>query len=324
MKLPERGMELGEWVLEERLGAGAFGQVWRGRHNLFKGLHVALKIPHTKDAIESLAKEGVIQAELDHPGIVKALGIDPDSDPPYFVMDYVDGSNLREYLVEKGPLPLAEVESILRQILDALAYAHERGVIHQDIKPENVLILPDGTVKLTDFGLGMTVGGESLMVSLSLKSQEPEVRGTLPYIAPEIRDGEGEIDARADLYSLGILFCEMLTGKRPAGAELPTHLRPGLPPWCDALMQKLYVRRENRFASARAVVEFLDRGGRRKAPPQPPRLPPASPPWQSKFPREMYEAPTDGSTASDALFFTLVILAPVLFGVGLIFWAMSN
>ncbi len=264
MKLPERGMELGEWVLEERLGAGAFGQVWRGRHNLFKGLHVALKIPHTKDAIESLAKEGVIQAELDHPGIVKALGIDPDSDPPYFVMDYVDGSNLREYLVEKGPLPLAEVESTLRQILDALAYAHERGVIHQDIKPENILLTEENEVKLTDFGIAR--------INDASRTKTGIVLGTPSYMPPEQLAGKN-VTGHSDIFSLGVTLYQLLSGQLPFRADsmaalmykiaskphLPiSELRPDLGPAVDKIVDcALSKLPEHRQATAAQFAEQL-------------------------------------------------------------------
>ena len=275
MKILSPGLEVGEYVLEERLGAGAFGQVWRARHHLFRDRVVALKFPHDPRAISDLAKEGVIQANLDHPGIVKAIGIDPNANPPFFSMEYVEGGNLRHLLNEEGPLAPTEAKRILEEILNALEYAHDRGVVHQDIKPENVLVLPDGSIKLTDFGLGMTVGGDSLAVSLSLKTDDGSVRGTLAYIAPEIRDGESKIDARADLYSLGVLACEMVTGKRPAGAELPSDIRPGLPDWCDQLVGKLYVRREKRLADARAALAFLeDPSGRTPPRPAPNPIPP--------------------------------------------------
>ena len=284
MKILSPGLEVGEYVLEERLGAGAFGQVWRARHHLFRDRIVALKIPHDPSAIADLAKEGVIQANLDHPGIVKAIGIDPHADPPYFSMEYVEGGNLRELLQEEGPLPAARAKKILKEILLALEYAHDRGVVHQDIKPENVLVLPDGSIKITDFGLGMTVSGDSLAVSLSLKSDDG-LRGTLAYIAPEIRDGEPNIDARADLYSVGVLACELVTGKRPAGAELPSQLRPGLPRWCDEMMRSLYVRRENRLKDAREVLALLTDSGRNQRPGRraaitmpPPPLPQATKP----------------------------------------------
>ena len=275
MKILSPGLEVGEYVLEERVGAGAFGQVWRARHHLFRDRVVALKFPHDPRAIADLANEGVLQAKLDHPGIVKAIGIDPNADPPFFSMEYAEGGNLRRLLNEEGPLDPPEAKRILEEILNALEYAHDRGVVHQDVKPENVLVLPDGSIKLTDFGLGMTVGGDSLAVSLSLKSDDGGVRGTLAYIAPEIRDGESEIDARADLYSLGVLACEMLTGKRPAGAELPSDIRPGLPHWCDQLVGKLYVRREKRLADARAALAFLeDPSGRTPPRPAPNPIPP--------------------------------------------------
>lgn len=200
--------------------------------------------------------------------------------PPSSRWSTSKGATCETSSTKSDSFPPPRAKEILKEILHALEYAHDRGVIHQDIKPENVLVLPDGTIKITDFGLGMTVTGDSLAVSLSLKSEEG-VRGTLAYIAPEIRDGEPNIDARADLYSLGILACELVTGKRPAGAELPSELRPHLPDWCDALVRDLYVRREKRLPDARAALALLgDPTGKTKPRPAPAQLPPRA--WKPR------------------------------------------
>ncbi len=254
----KKGDRISEYILEEPLGKGGFGEVWRARHHLWHDRQVAVKIPTRPEAVRDLSNEGVIQATLEHPGIARSLGMDTNADPPYFIVELIEGRNLRAVLEESRKLEPTMVRSILDQILSVLEYAHARGVIHQDIKPENILLTKDNEVKLTDFGLGQTVNGESLILSVSLRTQGAGPGGTIGYIAPEIRDREGPPDGRADLYSVGILIFELLTGRRPAGGELPSDLEPGLPAWCDRVFRGLYTRRETRLADVAAVRAALD------------------------------------------------------------------
>jgi len=267
----KKGDRISEYILEEPLGRGGFGEVWRARHHIWHDRQVAVKIPTRPEAVRDLSNEGLIQATLDHPGIARSLGMDTTADPPYFIVELVEGKSLRRVLEERGKLPPSEVRGVLDQVLSVLEYAHERGVIHQDIKPENILLTADGRAKLTDFGLGQTVEGESILLSLSLRSEGPGPGGTIGYIAPEIRDREGRPDGRADLYSLGILVFELLTGRRPAGGEVPSDLEPGLPPWCDRVFRGLYTRREARFRDVAAVRAALaESAGPRVVPLVPP------------------------------------------------------
>ena len=276
----QKGDRISEYILEEPLGKGGFGEVWRARHHLWRDREVAVKIPTRPEAVRDLSNEGLIQASLEHPGIAKSLGMDTSADPPYFIVEYVPGRSLRQLLSEAGKLPVEQVRSILEQILDVLDYAHSRGVVHQDIKPENIILSEEGDVKLTDFGLGQTVAGESILLSVSLRSEGVGPGGTIGYIAPEIRDGEGPPDGRSDLYSVGILLFELLTGRRPAGAELPSELEPGMPSWCDRVFRGLYTRRETRFADVAAVRAALveENAG--------PRVSPLAPPGEAPPPAE--------------------------------------
>ncbi len=267
----KKGDRISEYILEEPLGRGGFGEVWRARHHLWQDRQVAVKIPIRPEAVRDLSNEGLIQSTLDHPGIARSLGMDTNADPPYFIVELVEGRSLRAILKDRGKLPPPEVLAILDQILSVLEYAHSRGVIHQDIKPENILVSEDGQVKLTDFGLGQTVNGESLLLSMSLRSEGAGPGGTFGYIAPEIRDQEGSPDGRADLYSVGILIFELLTGRRPAGGELPSDLESDLPSWCDRVFRGLYTRREARFADVKGVRASLSEfGGPRVSPLVPP------------------------------------------------------
>lgn len=273
------GDRISEYILEEPLGRGAFGEVWRARHHIWDDRRVAVKIPTSVDAVRQLSNEGVIQASLDHPGIAKTLGMDTTGDPPYFITEYVQGRSLRDLLEERGSFAPDEALNVIQQVLVVLDYAHTHGVIHQDIKPGNILLTDQGEVKLTDFGLGQSTSGESLLLSASLRSDEAAgMSGTVPYIAPEIRDGATDLDGRVDLYSLGIVFFEMLTGKRPAGAEVPSELTPGLPTWADEIFRGLYTRRESRFPTAAAVTERLHKATATAKPKSAPRVVPVQPP----------------------------------------------
>ncbi|MFQ5653141.1 MAG: protein kinase [Planctomycetota bacterium] len=249
----KKGDRISEYILEEPLGRGGFGEVWRAHHHLWSDRKVAVKIPTSAEAIRELSNEGILQASLEHPGIARPLGMDTFATPPYFITEFVPGTNLRQLLLDHGPFDPEEALRILERVLEILDYAHSHGVVHQDIKPENILVTPEGEVKLTDFGLGQTVDGESVLLSASLRTETPMVGGTLAYIAPEIRDGEKGLDGRADLYSLGIVLFELLTGRRPAGVELPSDLREGLPRWCDEIFRGLYARRESRLEKVEAV-----------------------------------------------------------------------
>ncbi len=273
----KKGDRISEYILEEPLGRGGFGEVWRARHHLWGDREVAVKIPTSPDAVRELANEGHLQAQLDHPGIARTLGMDPAASPPYFITEYVPGRSLRRMLEVDGPLAPAAALDLLDQVLEALAYAHRSGVVHQDIKPENILVTDDGRAKLTDFGLGQNIKGESLLLSMSLRSQPLNMTGTLPYIAPEIRDCGGGIDGRADLYSLGIVFFEMLTGKRPAGGEVPSDLAPSVPVTCDEIFRGLYTRRENRFQDVAAVRSRVEAARRSEGIPRA-RVTPIHPP----------------------------------------------
>jgi len=153
--MPSAGERIGPYELLRRLGGGAFGEVWLVRH-LDLGVQRAMKIPTDPDYVKQLRLEGQIQFDLEHPNIVETLELDSWHTPPYFVMEYVEGQDLRKVLNARGKLPVPEALGILTQILDALSAAHAMGTLHRDLKPENILLTPDGRVKVTDFGLGKT------------------------------------------------------------------------------------------------------------------------------------------------------------------------
>ncbi len=253
----KKGDKVGEYILEERLGTGGFGEVWKASHPVLSGEMAAVKIPTDPAFIENLKREGVILAGLAGEHIVEIKGLDPCANPPYMTMEYVSGKSLRQILSERKKLPVRDAVDILLQALDGLAFAHGRNVVHHDIKPENILLTEAGVVKLADFGLGRALEATaSLMLqSGSLRTAAGSgITGTLRYMAPEQREG-AKGDFRSDLYSLGVVFFEMITGEFPQGAELPTEVDPALPKWTDAVFQKCYTRFEKRYPSAKAMAE---------------------------------------------------------------------
>jgi serine/threonine protein kinase len=262
--MPQSGQRVGEYVLDARIGAGTFGEVWRARHHVWTDQFVAVKIPTDPQYLRNLKGEGAAVHGLVHPNIVRAIGFDPYAETPYLAMEYVPGTSLRP-LIEKKSLTIPQSVSILRQILAGLKYAHEHNVIHRDIKPENILIHEraaaegydlEGVVKITDFGLGKAAAGAlgSIAYSASLNSPAArDIAGTLEYMAPEQR-GSGEPNPRSDLYPCGVMLYEMLTGERPAGTDVPSDLNRAVPKYLDDAFRRSYARLDKRFASA---AEFL-------------------------------------------------------------------
>ncbi|MFQ6048248.1 MAG: serine/threonine-protein kinase, partial [Phycisphaerae bacterium] len=284
---PQRGDRVSEYVLLEQIGTGSFGQVWKARHHIWADQLVAIKIPTDLQYVRSLRREGVAIHGLRHPNIVRAIGLDPYADPPYLVMELVDGLSLQK-LIEQHPkgLPINAALAIFRGMLLALSEAHRHGLIHRDIKPANVLVQTSGElgqirpedVKVTDFGLGRAqhVTTASIVRSGSMKTEQGKsISGTLAYMAPEQLDG-GQPDARSDLYSAGIVLFEMLTGTRPEGGELPGQLRPGVPAWVDEIFSRCYTRKDRRYGSAEEVLSALDAGPRSALPPLPQARPPSA------------------------------------------------
>ena len=214
-------------VIHDLIGQGGMGAVYLARQTKLDRL-VALKImrPESRERAtfaERFHREARTLARLNHPNIVAIHDFgevsiaDPDKGSPttlyYFVMEYVDGANLRQ-LIDAGDLEPAEALAIIPQICEALQFAHDEGIVHRDIKPENVLLDRKGRVKIADFGLAKLSARTERDQSLTGTYQ---VMGTPRYMAPEQMQGSHGVDHRADIYSLGVVFYEMLTGEVPAG-----------------------------------------------------------------------------------------------------------
>jgi serine/threonine protein kinase len=265
------GDRINNYLLDERIGVGSFGEVWKAHHHVFGDL-VAIKIPTDPQFVRHLQREGTTIHGLRDPHIVRALDMDPYCDPPYLIMEYVDGPSLRKVLQRHpGGLPAHTAATILCGALQALDAAHRASIIHRDIKPENILIasgedlsdLTPGQVKIGDFGLvrrGDTA--QSIQQSGSLVGDAARrLAGTIAYMSPEQREGQMDLDARSDLYSLGLVLFEMLTGVLPHGRELPGTIRPETPRWLDRIFEQCYTRRDQRFTSAAQMLAAVQRYG---------------------------------------------------------------
>jgi tRNA A-37 threonylcarbamoyl transferase component Bud32 len=204
----------------ELLGMGGMGMVYKARQPRLDRL-VALKIlpidslPDASFA-ERFEREAKALAKLNHPGIVTLYDFGQTREYYYFIMEYVDGMNLRQLIQAKSLEPRQALELVM-QICTALQFAHDEKIVHRDIKPENILITKKGQVKIADFGLAKLLGGQP---DTALTASQM-VMGTINYMAPEQRQNAQGVDHRADIYSLGVVFYEMLTGEVPMGRFEP-------------------------------------------------------------------------------------------------------
>ncbi len=244
------------------LGHGGMGAVYKARQKKLDRL-VALKIIRPEAAAdpafaERFNREARTLARLSHPHIVAvhdfgevvaAEGKTGSRSAPvfYFLMEYVDGANLRQ-LMDGRRLPSDQALAIVPQVCEALQFAHDEGVVHRDIKPENILIDSKGRVKIADFGLAKLVVGSADEFTLTGTHQ---VMGTPRYMAPEQMEGSHSVDHRADIYSLGVVFYEMLTGQVPAGHFDPPSKKADSDPKLDAIVLRAMAREpERRFQQA--------------------------------------------------------------------------
>ena len=252
------GTMLGGCRIEGLLGRGGMAVVYKATQ-LSLDRAVALKVLPTHFAsspqfVERFNREASALALLAHPNIVGILYNGAQDDTYFFVMEYVEGKSLRDRLLREDKLSPQEVRRILQGICRGLAYAHENGVIHRDIKPGNVLLDAAGTPKLADFGIARMTGGDT-QEALHL-THAHSTMGSADYIAPEQRADAANVDHRADIYSLGVMLYQMLTGQLPVGSfKAAAQLVPGLPTAVDrAIRTALATSPDDRYDS---VAKFL-------------------------------------------------------------------
>jgi serine/threonine-protein kinase len=267
---------------------------------------VAVKLLHPQLAIDDALRtrfrnEAIAAAKLTHPGIVATYDTGDDNGIAYIVMELVEGRTLRSLLDERGPLPVAQAVDIASQVADALEHAHRQGLVHRDVKPANVLVQPDGRVKVTDFGIAKAAGGDDL-------TRTGTVVGTARYLAPEQVNGK-TVDSRADVYALGLLLYEMLTGGPPFGGDTdmatavarltnapePVRAaRPDVPRALEDVVARSLARDpEYRYQSAQAFKEALTPG--RDSAPTGPLAAPTSPPTRRPSPPRTSQGGRGGS-----------------------------
>src|SRR5436309_1701560 len=190
--------------------------VYRAHDSLLER-YVALKVLHQhynedEDFVERFKREARSVAQLQHPNIVTVIDRGEEDGRQYIVFEFIDGENLKELVVRKGRLAVRDALEIALEVAQGLAFAHEHGLVHRDVKPQNVLLNGDGRAKVTDFGIARSLDVEHGV------TQTGTVLGTSNYIAPEQASGQ-QVDAHTDVYSLGIVLYEMLTGDLPFPGE---------------------------------------------------------------------------------------------------------
>lgn len=234
------------YLIEAFLARGGMGAVYRGMQTALER-PVAIKIlppslgEHDHSFVLRFKQEARAMAQLNHPGIVKVYDFGEMSDGTlYFVMEYVEGTDVAKMVASQGRLSSAHAMAITAHVCDALQYAHQLGIIHRDIKPANIMVGTDGAVKVADFGLAKSFNSAHTTLTMT-----GHVMGTLHFMAPEALMLGSAVDHRADIYAVGVMLYQMLTGRLPQGMfEMPSLLVPGLDPRYDAII--VYAMRENR------------------------------------------------------------------------------
>ena len=266
------------YELDQEIGRGGMGIVYRARDRRLKR-HVAIKLlppelSFRRDVRSRFLREAETAAQLSHPNIVPIYSVDEVGNLVFFVMACIDGDNLATLVQKRGPLPIGDARRWLQEVADALAYAHARGVVHRDIKPDNILLDGiDGRALVTDFGIARaaTDSGETSRLTATGMAI-----GTPAYMSPEQASGDRDLDARSDLYSLGIVAYQMLCGEPPfvggttpallvkhlAEAPVPiTQRRPDVPPDLAAIVMRLLEKNpDHRFQQANDLSHALKTG----------------------------------------------------------------
>ena len=263
--------KLGKYEITGILGRGAMGVVYKA---FDPGIarHVALKAirrdligqESAEQAVARFRNEAMAAGRLTHPGIVAIYDYGEDGDTAFIAMEYAEGQGLREYLRARGAIKLSEIAQMMGQLLDALDYAHARGVVHRDIKPANIIITLDSKLKVTDFGIAR--------LDTTNLTQTGMIVGTPSYMAPEQYTGL-PVDQRADLFSAGVVLYEMITGMKPFSGSneviayqichaphcVPSDIDPSLPRVLDEVINRsLAKKKEERYASAGEFLRALN------------------------------------------------------------------
>jgi len=260
----------GRYEIEERIGAGGMAIVYKAKDTLLNRT-VAIKVLREQFAsdegfIKRFRREAQSAASLSHQNIVSVFDVGKDGDEEYIVMEYVRGKTLKDIIREQAPVSSEKALYICRQIAEALAHAHANHIIHRDIKPQNILITPDGRAKVTDFGIARAASSVTL-------THTGDIVGSVHYLSPEQAKGS-QTNEQSDIYSLGIILYEMITGKVPHDGDTPIsialkHIQeevelPGkiglrVSPEIDTILMKALAKSvDDRYKSAGELLEDLD------------------------------------------------------------------
>lgn len=261
----------GRYEIHELLGVGGMAYVYKAYDNIEKRW-VAIKIlkeelAGNSDFLRRFRNESKAIAVLSHPNIVKVYDVSFGDRIQYIVMEYIDGITLKQYIEQQGEIKWREALYFTVQILRALQHAHEKGIIHRDIKPQNIILLEDGTIKVTDFGIARFLQAET-------QTMTDKAIGSVHYIAPEQARG-GYINDKADIYSVGVMLYEMLTGQLPFVADNavsvaimqmqaeptpPSRINPSIPKGLEEItMHAMEKNPAQRFPSAADMLEDVER-----------------------------------------------------------------
>jgi len=268
-----QGFILGPYKVMELIGKGGMGRIFLAEH---VSLHrrVAIKVLQSEKAknhelLQRFYREARAVAALDHPNIVKIFDVNEEAGSHFLVMEYVSGRTLKQIMTAKGPLPYQKAVRYIIKTATGLKHAHEKGFVHRDIKPDNIIVSTEGNVKILDMGLARSLNGDGDNLTKMLNPNA--VYGSVDYISPEQSIG-GTVDARSDLYSLGATLFAMITGAPPfsgtAAQILVSHqltkvpdlsrLVPAVPAQLSAIVAKLMAKQpEKRYRSAAEVIDAL-------------------------------------------------------------------
>ena len=262
---------LGRYEVGRLLGAGGMAEVFEGRDRLL-ARRVAIKVPlsqhaHDPEFAQRFRREAQAAASLSHPGVVAVYDTGSENGTHFIVMEYVDGRTLKDVIRAEAPLYPDRAAEITADVCAALGAAHARGLVHRDVKPANIMLMPDGRVKLMDLGIARAAAGETL-------TQTAAMLGTAQYLSPEQAQGQA-VDYRSDLYSLGCCLYEMLTGTVPFTGATPVaiayrHVRedptpprmlnPDVPAPLEAITLKAMAKLpDNRYQTAAEMHDDLER-----------------------------------------------------------------
>ena len=260
----------GRYEIQELIGVGGMAMVYKAYDNI-DDKTVAIKILKdeflgNEDFIRRFKNESKAIAVLSHPNIVKVYDVSFGDRIQYIVMEYIDGITLKEYIGQQHVISWKEAVHFTVQILQALQHAHEKGVVHRDVKPQNIMLLQDGTIKVTDFGIALVTTNDT-------RTMTKNAIGSVHYIAPEQAKGS-VTDGKADIYSVGVMLYEMLTGKLPFDADSavsvaimqlqndpkpPREINSSIPEGLEEITLRA-MRKEprQRYESAREMLEAIE------------------------------------------------------------------